>query len=141
MDSSLLFFQQKMEQFYDDLVDEVRKGHCYLASEDPYFEDYIDEHDLLIYEDTLHGMDYDDSIEAILARLVMKGHEIMMNFYGEDVILGNVVVKLGNKWFAFGQCKRDADQGKYVAEIWPLKYTLSKLDKMEISRRSACDRR
>jgi hypothetical protein len=131
MDNSLLYYQQKMEQFYDDLIEVIREKGCCLVSEDPYFEDYIDEHDLLIFEDTLQGMEYDDSIEEILDCLARKGYKIMMNFYREDVILGNVVVKLGKRWFAFGKCRRDHDGGCCVSEIWPLRYVLPRMEEME----------
>jgi hypothetical protein len=132
MDNSLPYYQQKMEQFYDDLIDVIREKGCCLASKDPYFEDYIDEHDLLIFEDTLQGMEYDDSIEEILDCLAKKGYEIMMNFYREDVILGNVIVKLGNRWFAFGKCQEDSDAERYATEIWSLKYVLPRIQQMEI---------
>lgn len=131
MDNSLQYYQQKMEQFYDDLIDEVRKERCYLTSEDPCFEDYIDEHDLLIFEDTLQGMEYDDSIEKILNCLAKKGYKLALNFQEKDVVLGNVIVRLCDRWFAFGNSRNGVAGDRCVTEIWPLRYVLPRLEKME----------
>ena len=44
--------------------------------------------------------------------------------------MGNVAVKLGDKWFAIGECRKDEDDVPYVAQIWPLKYILPKINKI-----------
>jgi hypothetical protein len=54
--------------------------------------------------------------------------EIIMNFMTPDRILGNVAVKLGDKWFAIRECRKDEDI-PYVAQIWPLKYVLPRIHK------------
>jgi hypothetical protein len=78
-------------------------------------------------------MPYDDSIEIMLGFMVKKGYEIMMNFLEKDVILGNVAVKLGDRWFAFGQCRNDIEENEqYTTEIWPLKYVLPRIHQMEV---------
>jgi hypothetical protein len=133
MDNSLLFFQQKMEEFYRNLVDVmIQNGSC-LWTDSCEYEEFIDDHDLLVFEDALHGMPYDDSNELLLKCLVKKGYEILMNFQGNDVLLGNVVVKLGDKWFAFGECKNDSEEGYIVTQIWPLKYVVPRMRLMEAS--------
>jgi hypothetical protein len=38
--------------------------------------------------------------------LIDKGWKIIMNFMAPDCILGNVAVKLGDKWFAIGECRK-----------------------------------
>jgi hypothetical protein len=49
-----------------------------------------------------------------------------------DCILGNVAVKFGDKWFAIGECRKNEDGIPYVAQIWPLKYTLPRINKIEV---------
>jgi len=132
----VVFYQHKMEQFYSDLVDTMIQHGFYLWVEDSTVEEFIDDHDLLVFENALYKMPYDDSIEIMLGFMVKKGYEIVLNFLEKDVILGNVAVKLGDRWFAFGQCNNDVDEGMCVTEIWPLKYVLPRLNKMEV--RPAC---
>lgn len=137
-DDSLLNYQQRMEQFYRDLIDVIRAEDCYLALEDSDFKDYIDEHDLLLFEDTLHSEQCDHSFEDVLKSMTAKGYEIVLNFDSPRNVLGNVVVKLGEKWFAFGTCKNDSDEGFQVTEIWPLKYVLPRIWKMEAKLSCTC---
>jgi hypothetical protein len=129
---NLVFYQHKMEQFYNDLVDTMIQNRSCLWVEGAEFEEFIDDHDLLVFEDTLRAMPYDDSNEAMLRCMIKKGYEIVMNSQEKDVLLGNVVVKLGDKWFAFGQCRNDVDEGLVISELWPLKYVLPRLNQNQV---------
>jgi hypothetical protein len=60
-----------------------------------------------------------------------------MKFMASDCILGNVAVKIGDKWIAIGQCRKNEDGISYVAQIWPLKYILPRINKMEVKLRCA----
>ncbi|MGB9756272.1 MAG: hypothetical protein ACPLVJ_00615, partial [Candidatus Bathyarchaeales archaeon] len=73
-----------------------------------------------------------EPVHELLRQLARKGWQIIINFMARDCILGNVAVKIGDKWFAFGQARKDENGEPYVAEIWPIKYVLPNLSKMEI---------
>jgi len=77
---------------------------------------------------TLHP----ETLEDLLLHLIKKGWKIIMNFMAPDCLLGNVAVKLGDKWIAIGQCRKNENGLPYVAQIWPLKYVLPRIRKMEI---------
>jgi hypothetical protein len=65
-----------------------------------------------------------------------KTWKIIMNFMAPDCVLGNVAVKLDDKWIAIGECRRNEDGIPYV-QIWPLKYVLPRIRKMEIKPKQA----
>ena len=135
---TLYSYQQRMEQFYMEMAKVMKEknygfwleGYGTLKNqpmEEILFEEgfYIDPND---YEPT-HEM---------LETLTERGYPIIMNFHDPDVILGNLAVKIIDKWFAFGQCKNDIDQKEiYATEIWPLKYTLLKMKYVEVNLRFA----
>jgi len=130
---ALYYYQQRMEQFYMEMAKVMKeKNHGFWLEgygtlnnqpiEEILFEQgfYIDPND---YEPT-HEM---------LKTVAKRGYPIIMNFHAPDVILGNVAVKIKDKWFAFGQCKNDIDQKEiYATEIWPLKYIIPRIKQMEI---------
>jgi hypothetical protein len=98
-------------------------------------EPYIPKPDveLIVFEDILHAdPSYPDPLHEFLMCLIDKGWKIIMNFRAPDCILGNLAVKLGDKWFAIGECRKTEDGIPYVAQIWPLKYILPRIHKMEI---------
>jgi hypothetical protein len=131
----LLSYALKLEKFYSDLVDAmILNGSC-LWAEGSEVEEFIDDHDLLVFEQSLNGMPYDDSNEKLLGLMVKKGYRIILNFQEPDIILGNIALKIDDKWFAFGQCKNDADEGSCVTQIWPLKYVIPRIQKMEVNPR------
>lgn len=134
-ESALAYYQRKMEKFYDDLLDVLRGGRFGFYDEIRDEEPYILHPDieLIVFEDVLNGDPNDpESMLGLLGSLVRKGWQIKMNFVARNCLIGNVVVKIYDKWFAFGQCRRDDDGELYVAEIWPLKYVLPRIEKMEV---------
>lgn len=89
--------------------------------------------ELVVFEDILYSDPNDpEPVHELLKTLACRGWQITMNFMASDCLLGNVAVKIGDKWFAFGQCRKDEEGEPYVAEIWPLKYVLLNLSKMEV---------
>ena len=133
---ALYCYQQRMEQFYMEMAKVMKEqNHGFWLEgygtqknqpiEEILFEQgfYVDPND---YEPT-HEM---------LETLTERGYPIIMNFHAPDVILGNLAVKIIDKWFAFGQCKNDIDQKEiYATEIWPLKYVLPRTKQMLIKPR------
>jgi len=103
------FYQRGLERFYDDLIDVFWRNHFGFWTEacSELNEPYIPRPDV-----------------ELLTCLIERGWKIIMNFVAPDCILGNIAVKLGDKWFAIGECRRDKDCIPYVAQIWPLKYIL-----------------
>jgi hypothetical protein len=98
-------------------------------------EPYIPKPDvkLVVFEDIIHADPaYPEPVHELLIHLIEKGWQIIMNFMAPDCILGNVAVKLGDKWIAIGECRKDEDDTPYVAQIWPLKYVLPRIHKMKI---------
>jgi len=135
--SNLSFYQRELERFYDDLIDVFWRNHFGFCTEacSELNEPYIPKPDveLIVFEDILHADPaYPEPLEELLLCLIKKGWKIIMNFMAPDCILGNVAVKLGDKWIAIGECRRDEDGTPYVAQIWPLKYVLPRIHKMEI---------
>lgn len=118
-----------MEQFYTDLADIVKKEWSMLYFEGFSEVDYIDEPDLLVYEDILCSEPCTDANNVTLLQLIHKGYKILMNFQGPNINIGNIVVKIKNAWFAFGECL-NKDGNLYVSQIWPLKYVLPRLNLM-----------
>jgi hypothetical protein len=101
-------------------------------------EPYIPKPDveLVVFEDIIHADPaYPEPVHELLMHLIEKGWQIVMNFMAPDCILGNVAVKLGDKWMAIGECRKDEDGIPYVAQIWPLKYILPRISKMEVKLR------
>jgi hypothetical protein len=131
------FYQRELERFYDDLIDVIWRNHFAFwtkACED-LNEPYIPKPDveLIVFEDILHAdPTYPEPLEELLLYLIKKGWKIIMNFMAPDCILGNLALRLGDKWFAIGECRKYEDGIPYVAQIWPLKYILPKINKMEI---------
>ena len=133
---ALYHYQQRIEQFYIEMAKVIKErnhgfwleGYGTLQNqpiEEILFEQgfYIDPND---YEPT-HKM---------LETVAKRGYPIIMNFHAPDVILGNLAVKIKDRWFAFGQCKNDIDQKEiYATEIWPLKDVLVGLKCNEIKLR------
>jgi len=135
--SNLSFYQRELERFYNDLIDVFWQNHFGFWTEacSDLNEPYIPKPDveLIVFEDILHAdPSYPDPFHELLMCLIDKGWKIIMNFMAPDCILGNVAVKLGDKWFAIGECRRNRDGIPYVAQIWPLKYVLPHIHKMEI---------
>jgi hypothetical protein len=98
-------------------------------------EPYIPKPDveLILFEDIIHADPaYPDPLHELLTCLIKRGWKIIMNFMAPDCILGNVAVKFGDKWFAIGECRKNEDGIPYVAQIWPLKYTLPRINKIEV---------
>jgi hypothetical protein len=131
------FYQRELERFYDDLIDVFWRNHfCFWTKACSYLnEPYIPKPDaeLIVFEDVLHADPaYPEPLDELLMCLIERGWKIIMNFMAPDCILGNVAVKLGEKWFAIGQCRKDRKGNPYVAQIWPLKYVLPRIHKMEI---------
>ncbi|MEM3551461.1 MAG: hypothetical protein QXQ94_08815 [Candidatus Bathyarchaeia archaeon] len=135
--SALANYQRKMEEFYNDLLDVWFRG-CFGLYTDVFCEEepYVLHPDieLVFFEDVLNvdPNDPEQPMLRLLGSLVKRGWQIKMNFMARNCLLGNVVVKIGDKWFAFGQCRRDDYGEPYVAEIWPLKYVLPRIEKMEV---------
>ena len=125
-----LAYQEGIERFYDELAELLRKegSMVYTERNDP--EDVLNP-ELLLFNEHLCYDPNDDTAEEFLEEMEKKGYVIRMNFQARDAIIGNVVVKIENKWFAFGQCRRTAHVGLYVSDIWALRFVLTNLRKME----------
>jgi hypothetical protein len=135
--SNLSFYQRELERFYNDLIDVFWRNHFGFWTEACRYlnEPYIPKPDveLVVFEDIIHADPaYPKPVHELLIHLIEKGWQIIMNFMAPDCILGNVAVKLGDKWIAIGECRKDEDDTPYVAQIWPLKYVLPRIHKMEI---------
>jgi len=135
--SNKSFYQRELERFYDDLIDVFWRNHFAFWTEacSDLNEPFIPKPDveLIVFEDVLHADPvYPDPLHELLMCLIHNGWKIIMNFMASDCILGNVALKLGDKWFAIGECRKDRDGIPYVAQIWPLKYILPKISKMEV---------
>jgi len=135
--SDLSFYQRELERFYNDLIDVFWRNHFGFWTEACRYlnEPYIPKPDveLVVFEDIIHAdLAYPEPVHELLIHLIEKGWKIIMNFMAPDCILGNVAVKLGDKWIAIGECRKDEDDTPYAAQIWPLKYVLPRIHKMEI---------
>jgi len=129
-----IFYQQKMEQFYNAMADVIMQKNYYALIDDSVEEDIICP-ELLLFEEDVCVEPTESQLEEFLEYVVEKGYRIVMNFYAPDVVLGNVAVKIHDKWFAFGQCRNDDWVGECVTEIWSLKYVLPNLRYMEVKLR------
>jgi len=130
-----ILYQQGMEQFYNTLADVIIQKNCYVWL-GPGVEEDILYPEVLLFEETVCGDVYDDQLESLLQCVAERGYRLVMNFHAPDVVLGNVAVKIKDRWFAFGECRNEAAreplEGQYVTEIWPLKQVLPNLSKMEV---------
>ena len=131
---ALYNYQQRMEQFYMEMAKVMKEKNqsFWLEGYGPLQNQPIEE---ILFEQGFYvdPNDYEPTHE-MLETLTERGYPIIMNFYAPDVILGNLAVKIKDKWFAFGQCKNDIDQKEiYATEIWPLKYVLPRIKYMEIA--------
>jgi hypothetical protein len=152
-----IVYERGMERFYADLATAIREGHWRVWMRYDSEEEIVDS-DMLLFDsvvsDLTHSSDfdrvewlskekryervfiYDPEKNAELVELLQitmdKGYVIAMNFSSEDVVLGNIIVKISGKWFAFGQCRDNKVDDPYVTEIWPLKYVLPQLEKMQV---------
>jgi hypothetical protein len=138
--SNLSFYQRELERFYNDLIDVFWQKHFGFWTEacSDLNEPYIPKPDveLILFENIIYSDPaYPDPLHELLKCLIEKGWQIIMNFMAPDCILGNVAVKLGDKWIAIGECRKNRDGTPYVAQIWPLKYVLPRIHKMEIKAR------
>jgi hypothetical protein len=127
-----------MEQFYDALADVIlQKDFCLWL--DHGVEEDILYPELFLFDTTLCGDVYDDQLESLLEDVAERGYRIIMNFHASDVVLGNVAVKIRDRWFAFGECinqgVREKWEGQYVTEIWPLRNVLPNLGDNEVKPR------
>jgi hypothetical protein len=120
-----------MEHFYDDLAEVLKKEGVIAFCEATAAQEEVDNPDLLVFDQGMEFEKHDNQGEELLQGMLKEGYEILLNFQAADVILGNVVVKLEDRWFAFGQCRNDPHAGPYVTDIWPLKYVLMRLPKTE----------
>lgn len=132
MSQSFSFCQREVEKLYSALADIVKQQSLGLYFQGSGEIDYIDEPDLLVFEDTLFSEEYSDANEAALLSLTERGYRILMNFQEPDNILGNVIVKIRDRWFAFEECTNDPGAaGPLITQIWPLKYVLPRIRQME----------
>jgi len=129
-----------MEEFYNAFAEVIMQKNCYIRLDQGVEEDVLYP-ELLLFEETVCGEVYDTQLEELLGYVAKRGYRIAMNFYAPDVVLGNVAVKIRDRWFAFGECinqsARESQEGQYVTEIWPLKYVLPNLLQMEVKLRYA----
>ena len=133
---ALYNYQQRMEQFYTEMAKVMKeKNHGfwlegYGALNDQQIEEILFEQGFYVDPN-----DYEPTHE-MLETVAKRGYPIIMNFYAPDVILGNLAVKIKERWFAFGQCKNDIDQKEiYATEIWPLKYIVVHMSHIEVKLR------
>lgn len=77
--------------------------------------------------------------KEMISMLMRKNYNIKCNFGAEDVILGNVVVKIDDKWFAIGECRNEGECETRITEIWPLKYVISNLNRLRVQLKYSAD--
>ena len=130
---ALYCYQQRMEQFYMEMAKVMKeKNHGFWLEGFGTLENQPIEEILFEQGFYIDPNDYEPTHE-MLETVAKRGYPIVMNFYAPDVILGNLAVKIIDKWFAFGQCKNDIDKKEiYATEIWPLKYVLPRIKDAEI---------
>lgn len=136
MKDNWLIYQQGIEKFYNDFAQVLTEIPSMIAVGSSDYEDVHDP-DLLLFDTHFCYEPFDYQAEEFLSEMIKKGYEIVMNFQAEDVILGNVAVRIKDKWFAFGRCKNDPMEGQWVMDIWSLKHVLTNLRKMEITIQNA----
>ena len=131
---ALYCYQQRMEQFYMEMAKVMKeKNHGFWLEGFGTLENQPIEEILFEQGFYVDPNDYEPTHE-MLETVAKRGYPIIMNFHAPDVILGNLAVKIKDKWFAFGQCKNDIDQKEiYATEIWPLKFILPNMKKIEVS--------
>jgi len=130
---ALYYYQQRMEQFYMEMAKVMKeKNHGFWLEGFGTLENQPIEEILFEQGFYIDPNDYEPTHE-MLETLTERGYPIIMNFYAPDVILGNLAVKIKDRWFAFGQCKNDIDKKEmYATEIWPLKFILPNMKKIEV---------
>ena len=133
---ALYHYQQRMEQFYIEMAKVMKeKNHGFWLEGYGTLKDQPIEEILFEQGFYVNPNDY-ESTHEMLETLTERGYPIVMNFYAPDVILGNLAVKIIDRWFAFGQCKNDIDKKEiYATEIWPLKYVVVYMSQMEVKLR------
>jgi len=133
---ALYCYQQRMEQFYMEMAKVMKEqNHGFWLEGYGILQNQPIEEILFEQGFYVAPSDYEPTHE-MLETLTERGYLIVMNFYAPDVILGNLAVKIIDRWFAFGQCKNDIDQKEiYATEIWPLKDVLVGLKCNEIKLR------
>jgi len=138
--SGLLFYQEKMEQFYNVMADVIVQKN-YDAWIDHGVEVAIHYPELFLFEESICGGPYDTELEELLGYVVERGYRIVMNFCAPGMVLGSIAVRIRDKWFAFGECRnegaRESEEGHYVTEIWSLKYVLPNLRQLKVKLRYA----
>lgn len=97
-------------------------------------------------------LEADDCLQKNLETLATaKGHDIAFNFLASDAFLGNVAVKILDKWFAIGECVNCGISSPYkyppdclqefdsicITKLWSPFYVLSKIEKMEVKLKCA----
>ena len=97
-----------------------------VPSENWYFEHFLTERDS--YEQ-----------KEMISLLMRRGYNIKCNFDAEDVILGNVVVRIDDKWLTIGECRNEGGGETSITEIWPLKYVISNLDRLQVQLKHSVD--
>jgi len=133
---ALYCYQQRMEQFYMEMAKVMKEqNHGFWLEGYGILQNQPIEEILFEQGFYVAPSDYEPTHE-MLETLTERGYPIVMNFYAPDVILGNLAVKIKDRWFAFGQCKNDIDQKEiYATEIWPLKDVMVGLKCNEIKLR------
>ena len=130
MNEDWVAYQQGIEKFYSVIADVLReKGSMVSVGGSDYAD--VKDPDLLLFDVHLCYEPFGYMAELFLLDVMKRGYDVLMNFQAADVILGNVAVKIKDRWFAFGQCKNDSEAGPYVMDIWSLKHVLTNLKKME----------
>ncbi|MGA2681870.1 MAG: hypothetical protein ABSF44_08735 [Candidatus Bathyarchaeia archaeon] len=85
-------------------------------------------------------------LRKVLCSLKQNGYEMAFNFTAPDAILGNVAVRIDDKWFAIGECKSfwsnpvwDSEgeptiepAAIWILKLWPPFYVLSNPKNKEI---------
>ena len=133
---ALYYYQQRMEQFYMEMAKVMKeKNHGFWLEGYGTLRNQPIEEILLEQGFYVDPNDYEPTHE-MLETLTERGYPTIMNFHAPDVILGNLAVKIIDRWFAFGQCKNDIDQKEiYATEIWPLRYVIPRLNLSEVKPR------
>lgn len=160
---SLSEYSERLEQFYIALA-EAAKGQG-------YYVDYIkaeappcdNQGELLSRPQlqTIYGNDMpedwkgkystfledDECLKNTLGSIVAsKGQDVAFNFTAPDAFLGNVAVRVEDKWFAVGECRNcstpfpfeESDEFSLesanicIMKIWSPFYVLSRIEHMEV---------
>jgi hypothetical protein len=87
-----------------------------------------------------------ECLQTVLRELEQKGYQTAFNFTAQDAFLGNIVVRIDNKWFAIGECERETSILPWnandelmtessiieIIKLWPPFFLLSNVKRMEI---------